>query len=240
MSEYRRFFAPLCEKTAQTVYLKEEYNHLAKVLRAKVGDEVIVCFNDGNDNFCRITSISADTVTAEILSTYPNKCESPVDITLYFGCLKGGNTDLVVQKAVELGVKAIQPFTSSFTVSSCDKKKAERLTKISHEASKQCGRAYLVDVKEDIPFSKLTEIISSHIHEQIIFCDERGGAPLVSAISTAKNIGVIIGSEGGFSIEEENQLCKIATGVTLGNRILRAETATFFALSVIEAVRGLK
>lgn len=236
MSEFRRFFSTAEERDGDTVFLRNEYNHLAKVLRAKVGDTIIVCFNDGYDHYCQITDITSSVVQVKIISTTINPCESGIKITCYVGCLKGGNMDLVVQKAVELGASAIVPFTSAFSVSNCDAKKAERLTKISYEASKQCGRALKIDVTQDLSFSGLLNGLRQNNYDAVYFCDERGGIPLASALDVNhKNIAVVVGSEGGFSLEEQKQLRTLACGVSLGKRILRAETATIFALSVIGA-----
>lgn len=238
MSEYRRFFAQPNEKISdKTIALTAEYNHIAKVLRCKTGEKVIVCFNDGLDNLCQINSVTTDTVYMDILDSFVNENEKHTRISLFFGVLKGDNTDLVVQKAVELGAAQIVPFTSTFTVSDCKESKAARLTKIAHEASKQCGRATLMDIPQAITYNELKNRLSEY--DLSLFCYEKGGISIQKAIEThPDSIAVVIGAEGGFSDKEAEELSEIATTIHFGSRILRAETASIYALSVLDALLG--
>ncbi len=235
MGQLRRFFAFPYEKQGNKIELKSEYNHLALVLRCKVGELFTVCFNDGYDNTAQVTSVNKDTVFLDIIDTVKNKSESKFDVTLFVGVIKGDGMDLCVQKAVELGVNHIVPFVSKYTIASCETVKANRLTKISQEASKQCCRARLVNVDTAISFNQMLDKLDSF--DQVLFCNERGGKNLFSMINNqAKTIAVVIGSEGGFSDEEANILSSKCISVSLGERILRAETACIYSLCALDIV----
>ncbi|MEG1527830.1 MAG: 16S rRNA (uracil(1498)-N(3))-methyltransferase [Clostridia bacterium] len=233
MGQLRRFFALKEEHIGDSFAIVSSYNHIAKVLRARVGERFVINIeNELIDYVCEVTNIDKSTVYLNIVSSNINYCESKLDITLFCGCLKGGNMDLVVQKAVELGVNYIKPFESQFTISCVDNDKANRLTKISHEASKQCCRAKQVGVEPSINFNALCSLLPNY--DAVIFCNENGGEKLLSLdLSCANRIAVVVGSEGGFSQQEQDILGKISISISLGKRILRAETATFYILSVL-------
>lgn len=234
MGQLRRFFVLPSEIEGNKAEIRSEYNHIAKVLRARVGDRYVICCGDGMDRVCQVTGVTADTAYLDVVDSYVNSAESKQAITLFQGVIKGDGMDYVVQKAVELGTIEIVPFTSQYTVAECKGGKAERLTKIAKEAVKQCGRARLVTVSEQISFKQLTERLSGF--EQALFCDERGGKPLLSVYKMdAKNAAIVVGSEGGFSENEQEMLQKVAQSVSLGKRILKAETASLYVLSAIDA-----
>ncbi|MDD3831604.1 MAG: 16S rRNA (uracil(1498)-N(3))-methyltransferase [Clostridia bacterium] len=236
MGQYRRFFALPSERVSQDrIRLVSQYNHIARVLRCKVGDRVIINFNDGIDNLCAITDVDEHAVYMDILDSNVNDNENTIDITLFVGCLKGGNMDLVIQKAVELGANNIIPFTSRFSISSVDAKKAERLSKICMEAGKQCGRAIRIDIQPSITFDQVIDRLN--IYDKVLFCYEKGGVPIAQALQGDVNsLAVIVGSEGGFADSEADAVQHHAVTVGLGRRILRAETASFYALSVIDSL----
>ena len=233
MADYRRFFAePNCKNGNQIVITGEEYKHLANVLRMRVGDNCFVCFNDGIDHFCQIDSIDKTCAHMSILNSWQTECENSFNTTLYMAVTKGDKNDTIVQKAVELGVNEIVFFESRYTVSKIDEKKAQRLNKISIEASKQCGRAVIVPVK----VATIKQVASQlNGYDVALFCYEKAqDVALSAAAGNAKNIALIVGSEGGFAPEESQLFVDNgATAVTLGKRILRAETAPLYAMAVL-------
>ncbi len=141
MSIYRRFFVSPSSIDGDNIDLAEQYQHIAKVLRMRVGDNLIACCGDGIEHLCTISSIDNTTVVAHIDSSSASVGENAYNTTLYLGVLKGDKNDLVVQKAVELGVNKIVLFESKYTVSDVKENKLTRLSRIALEAGKQCGRA---------------------------------------------------------------------------------------------------
>ena len=172
-------------------------------------------------------------------SVFPSETEPPYRLTLYQAVPKGDKLDLIVQKAVELGVTEIVPFISAFCVKRPheDKwqKQSARLARIAEEAAKQCKRgaiptiAPLLDYEEMLAHAKKAELS--------LFCYEGEGTkplPLCLPAERPQSVSVVIGSEGGFS-EKEAEAAR-ACGLCpcgLGNRILRCETAPLFALSAL-------
>lgn len=207
---------------------------MRKVLRMTPGMEIIVPEGRG-EWLAEITSLEGD-AQAKLLEwrgckAEPNKC-----ITLYLAYTKSDKMELVVQKAVELGASRVVPFISSRCVKIPDEKSAgkanERMKRIAHEAVKQCGRSNEMEVLLPMSFAELLSQISGH--DLTVFAYECADAPLKPVLQTgADNIAVIIGCEGGFSEKEAEQI--IAAGakcVSLGNRILRAETAAIALLAI--------
>ena len=152
---------------------------------------------------------------------------------------KGDKLEVVVQKAVELGACAIVPFESSRCIKKPKAEKQDkqtaRLLRIAEEAAKQCGRAKLPTVTQSISFKEMLK--EAKKCELTLFCYEGGGRSLREVLDenpAPKDIAVIIGCEGGFSIEEA-ELAKQEgfTTVTLGKRILRCETAPSYVLSCL-------
>ncbi|MCL2234279.1 MAG: 16S rRNA (uracil(1498)-N(3))-methyltransferase [Firmicutes bacterium] len=227
----RRFFVDKIEK--EVALGGENNHHLANVLRLKVGDEIILCPNDGCDYYFELTSIKKNESIATLIRSEQNSEAIDSSVTLYFAVLKGDNSELVVQKAVELGVKNIVVFHSQFT----NQKNINiaRLNKISENASKQCGRANLVKV-ECLEFCEVLERLKSH-DERFFFYENEKENDIRSQIQnkkTSKNCAIIIGSEGGFSLDEVEKISSLGIKpLSLGKLILRAETASITAVSIV-------
>ena len=234
-----RFFTSTENFFENTVkILGDDAYHIARALRMAVGDEITVADMQGREHICRLTKIRDDICECEILQTREGKTEPPYEITLYMGYPKGDKLEFIIQKAVELGVSAVVPFESSRCVKRprADKveKQSARLAKIAEEAAKQCGRAILPKVSLPISFNEaVREAKKSDIS---LFCYEGDGTVSLKKLLTAeklpKSISVIVGCEGGFSVDEA-ALAKSEglTPVNLGPRILRCETAPIYVLS---------
>lgn len=213
----------------------DEVHHI-NVLRYKVGDTLYI-----NEYEVMIEKISKDIIIGKIVGNMPQKGEPPVSITLLQSYLKSDKMEYVVQKAVELGAKSILPAISKNTVVKFDGKdklkKKERLIKIAKEAVEQCGRTdsvFIDDIKDlrNVDFS---------VYDIVIVCHESSNISLSKTIDKLKksidikNVAVVIGPEGGLDENEVKNILsfKNSFDVSLGERILRAETASFMILSIL-------
>ena len=218
----------------------EDAFHIARSLRMAVGDDITVCDMAKNEYFCRLEKIRDEECTAKIISSQAGKTESPVDITLFMAYPKGDKLEVVIQKAVELGASKIIPFESSRCIKKPSADKAEkqnaRFNRIAAEAAKQCGRAALPEVF--LPISYKEALAKAKESEAAIFCYEGDGTKSFKKIlgenKNIKSISLVIGSEGGFSVDEAEAAVKAGLiPANLGPRILRCETAPSYALSAI-------
>jgi len=207
---------------------------MRKVLRMTEGMQIIVPEGRG-EWLAEITEIDVE-AKARLIEWRGCKAEPNKRITLYLAYTKSDKMELVVQKAVELGASTVAPFISSRCVKIPDGKSAakgnERMRRIAHEAVKQCGRAAEMEVSMPLSYKEFLAEIAKH--ELTIFAYECADTPLKPILQTdAEDIAVIIGCEGGFSEKEAEEIIAVgAKCVSLGNRILRAETAAIALLAI--------
>lgn len=204
-----------------------EAEHMIRVLRMKEGYKAVILTGDGCERLSTVVRVTRGEVLLREESVTRADRRS-VSLTLFAGNLKNGNLDLVVRKAVELGVDRIVPFVSART----DEKKfnRERAERIALEAAKQCGALFLSEVEEQISFKEVLDRVKNY--DKTWFCYENETrSPLAKiAREEGRAFALIVGSEGGFTDEEA--AAAVAAGaksVTLGRRILRAETADIVA-----------
>ena len=208
----------------------DEFTYAVKVLRQKTGFTVIVNTGDGYDRIGEISEITKDKLTVKIRETVKNEATPDKKITLYQGSCKQGKNEFIVQKAVELGISRIVFFKSDFVTEK--EVNVERLRKIATEALKQCGRADSVEVEFTDYFSAV-----DNCENAVIFYEGE-------CENTLSDIGndvsaLFVGSEGGFSEREVGYAReKGLKTITLGKRILRAETASVVATSMIQYLAG--
>lgn len=230
----RRFYTPKENFSNSEVKLDtEETRHLRDVLRLHIGDEVRVFDGEGKEFLCRIEKINKKEsnlkVIQEISSLSP---ESKLNLTLAVALLKGEKFELVIQKAVELGITKLVPIITKRTdvrLKDSDKK-IERWRRIILESSKQCGRAKLLEISTAIEF---TDFINDFDEGGVLFSERFGKG--FSEIKSSKALSIIIGPEGGWD-DSELELAK-EKGIqiiTLGGRILRAETAAIAIPALIQ------
>ena len=223
-------------------------HHLARVMRAQIGDEVTVADADGRGARMAVASIASDSVCLSLAEYLPQEEEAPTEVILVQALLKGEKMDFVVQKAVELGATAFYPVITEHVVVRYDAKKAAakaaRWQKIADEAAKQCGRRVLMSVAEVAPLSSLLQNadLFAASDAAAIFCyegeEEQSMRTALRAL-TARRIVLIVGAEGGFSPAEAAAIQAAgAQSVSLGRLILRAETAALAALSVTQYELG--
>lgn len=240
----RRFFAPPENfNQAEVVLSAEESKHLRDVLRLREGEQTAVFDGVGNEFLCEINKIGRSEILLGIIEKIlPPAPESKLCLILAVALLKGEKFDLVVQKATELGVKKIVPLqTKRADVRLHDEKdvlkKIERWRRIALEAAKQSGRAFVPIIEKPLTFEKLLESADG---VKILFA-ERGGARLhqIERIREIDNLTAAVGSEGGwenFEIEAARDNGFLI--VTLGGRILRAETAAVSVAVLLQHLHG--
>ena len=216
----------------------KEVRHI-QVLRYNIGDMIII-----NEYVCKILKMHSNYIELEIVSNAKKQGEPSINLTLFVAVLKGEKMDLVIQKVVELGVKNIVPFISTNTVVKLDEKakikKRQKYQVIANEACKQCGRTDLVEINEILDFNNITELFKENDINILAYENEQNKLSLHEAMEYTKkkaykNISVIIGPEGGFTELEAKDIknCEDVKCISLGSRILRAETAVINLISVI-------
>jgi 16S rRNA (uracil1498-N3)-methyltransferase len=232
----RRFHADIDTPKNTATLGSEETRHLRDVLRLRTGETVAVFDGRGNEFSARIGSILKNATQLDILAEIePSAAESNLDLTLAVALLKSDKFDLVVQKAVELGVSRIVPLlTVRADVKPKDPtKRADRWRKIALEASKQCGRARLTTIDEPVEFADFCA--SDRAGATAVLFSERSGAGFGQIDLKPTKLIAISGPEGGWD-DSEIELAR-ASGiliVTLGGRILRAETAAIAIASILQ------
>lgn len=237
-----RFYVDNCAQSDTGIMITgNDVNHIRNVLRLSKGEEIMISDGSKREYLCRIREIRTDSVTVDIIDIFDNAAELPTKITLFQGMPKSDKLEFVIQKAVELGVYSIVPVMTKRTVVKLDKdraaKKLERYNAISQSAAKQSGRGLIPEVKNFMDFKAAVDLASA-MDMMIIPYEEAKGIQesrqIISEIRGKREIGIFIGPEGGFARKEiEYAVQKGANIITLGNRILRTETAGLAVLSVI-------
>ena len=227
----------------------QDVNHIKKVLRGKIGDELQICNSDKGENFlCDIENINNEDILCIIKQKQEEKVESNIEVTIFQGLPKADKMEYIIQKSVELGVYDITPVEMKRCVVKIDgkdkEKKISRWQKISEVASKQCGRDIIpkinniINVKNICDFIKNYDIVlvayenekENTLKEQLKYLKEH-----ISSNNENKiKIGIVIGPEGGLE-EKDVELLKESGAkiITLGKRILRTETVALNVLSII-------
>lgn len=222
----------------------EEARHAFQVLRMKPGEEICVVDESGERFAAVITAITKAECMARIEAQLPSN-ESPVRVTLYQGLPKAEKLDLIVQKLTELGAARIVPMKMDRCVVKLNEKdgekKRERMERIAKEASKQCRRARAAEITLPMTWKQAESAMRAHDLLMVPWEDAEGyGMKRAFAdYPEAKDIGIVIGPEGGMSAEEVEALRALgARVVTLGPRILRTETAALTSVSMTMTLWG--
>lgn len=243
MNSISRYFLPASQwKDAQLTLTGDEAHHCTRVLRSKLGETVEVFDGEGESAQGEIISLRKDKVEISLIST-PLLSNRPSEIHLAQAIPKGGNMELIVQKAVELGITSIQPLITEHTIVRTEQmeKKVAKWQKIALEACKQCGQNFLPTIR---PAQKFNQWIETEQKSDLnlVAALLPTSIPLAEVFSEKpKSASFLIGPEGDFSDAEYSQI--IAADyqpVALGDIVLRVETATLYCLSVIkhELARG--
>lgn len=237
-----RFFVDNLSGASDNIIITgSDVNHIKNVLRLKIGEHIMISDGSGTDYECSISDIGSDMVTADIEDVFKNAAELPVKITLFQGMPKSDKLELIIQKAVELGVYEIVPVITKRTVVKIDDKKVDkkldRYNGIAESAGKQSGRGIVPVVKPFMSFKQALEYAKTLDMNLIPYEEARGmeySREVIKDIHGKKSLGIFIGPEGGFAKEEVDMALDMgAKCITLGNRILRTETAGLAILSII-------
>lgn len=236
MSALKRFFVDKIEEV--TELCGEEFEHAKNVLRLGAGDEVILLDNSGKEYTAVIASVEKKRMILNVVRTEVGTREALTDVCLLFGYLKNADkNEFIVQKAVELGVKEIGVFSSEYSSAYMNANKLDRLNKVAKEAAKQCLRATAPNV---VYYDKFENALASAKgYENKIFACEFATESKCNLEKLQGSTALVVGSEGGFSrVEEELANGLGFASVTLGKRILRAETAAVALTSVVMFALG--
>ena len=215
--------------------------HLQKSLRLRVGDAVLICDGRSTEYDTVIAAFADGCAQLTVEAVRASVAEPRLKLTLYQGLPKSDKLEYIIQKAVELGITTVVPVATSRSVVKLDaaggKKKQERWQKIANEAAGQSGRGILPEVCHTISFD--TAVKQSANDDKCVFCYELATEGLDTIGSETKTVSVIIGPEGGFTAREAEALAQSgAVTVSLGKRILRAETAPVAALCTVMLKSG--
>jgi len=215
-------------------------HYVACVLRHRPGDRLTIFDSAGRWFDAEITAVQKNRVLVTARPIAAPDTESPLKIVLCPGVLQGRMMDLVVQKAVELGVSAIAPLITQ----RCQVRRSERAArwnKIALEAVRQCGRARVPQVSEPIEFAEFFEGIDSDKDKILMFYEGAGAGlkTLLPGMPPDGTVYVLVGPEGGFTADEA-ELARAAGAelISLGGRILRAETAAITAAALVQFAFG--
>lgn len=228
----QRYFAQVSNN--KVLLNNDDCHHLLNVLRAKTGEKIEVV-SDGSLFLAEIVKINP--IEINVVERLNDNSELPSKVTLYYCLSKGDKNDFVVQKATELGTSKVVFVSSKRCVVKYEPKdvdkKIARFSKIAKEAAEQCHRLIVPEIVGPIS----VEQIGNYATEEVRFVayeEESQNSPSFSILGNEKSIAIFIGPEGGIDEKEVKMLNDFSfKNCSLGNRILRTETAAVFALSVI-------
>ena len=235
-----RFFVENADEN-EMILTGENARHIGRSLRMKTGDSLTLCC-DGTDYECVISAFTDSEVCCKVVSSHRSENEPATQLTLFQAMPKNDKAELIVQKAVELGVHEVCFVMTQRCVSRPDEKsfakRLERLNKISLEAAKQCGRGMIPKVSGILSFTEVTGRLTGF--DKAIMCYEKGGIPLsATGLARGQSVALFIGSEGGIEQAEADAYVSAGGVLTgLGPRILRCETAPIAAMSIIMHLCG--
>ncbi|MDA0222938.1 MAG: 16S rRNA (uracil(1498)-N(3))-methyltransferase [Proteobacteria bacterium] len=233
-----RLFVDAPLGAAQSVAVgRDQANYLFNVMRLENGAKVAL-FNGVDGEWTAEVVQSNKRGGILVCRDQALALQMPPDLWLMFAPIKKARTDFIVEKAAEMGAARIMPVQTRFT--NADRIRQDRLQVHAIEAAEQCGGTLVPEVAE---LARLEDVLATWPSDrQIMFCDETlvGARAALSAVPTGDKWAILIGPEGGFSPEEQAQLTAMpqATAVSLGPRILRADTAVVAALALWQSERG--
>ena len=237
-----RFFVEPSQVEEHTIRIQgSDVNHIKNVLRMKTGEEILISSGDNLEYACYIEEMGSEEVLAHVMYVQEAGYELSSRIYLFQGLPKGDKMELIIQKAVELGVHEIIPVATRRAVVKLEGKKEQnkirRWQAIAGSAAKQSKRMYVPEVKPVMRFSQAIEqakeldivLLPYELAEGM-----RKTKEIIAQIEPGGSIGIFIGPEGGFDEEEVRMAVEMgAKAITLGKRILRTETAGLTVLSVL-------
>ena len=247
----QHFFTDPSNISDKTVIITgEDVNHIKNVLRMKIGEEISVSNGiDDNDYRCEIKSITDTEVVCQLMFIKEAGLELPVNLVLFQGLPKNDKMELIIQKAVELGVHKVVPVATKRAVVKLDDKKAKakvlRWQSISESAAKQSKRAIVPEVMDVMTFKNAIDLVKNYDAKVIPYELSEGMEDTKAFVdkvieigkkqsSDKANVAIFIGPEGGFDEAEiELAMQNGVIPISLGKRILRTETAGMTVLSIL-------
>ncbi|MBE6572818.1 MAG: 16S rRNA (uracil(1498)-N(3))-methyltransferase [Ruminococcaceae bacterium] len=218
-----------------------DVNHIRNVLRMQEGESITVCDGNGTDHKCIISSIDREEIILDIKSSSPSSSELGQRLYLFQGLPKSDKMELIIQKAVELGVYEIIPVATMRAIVKIDAKKEDkkiaRWQQIAQAAAKQSGRGVIPKIKNPMTFKEALSY-ASELDGVIIPYENAEGIEharnVISELKDKNSVGIFIGPEGGFDTTEIEAAQKSnVIPISLGKRILRTETAGLTILSIL-------
>ncbi len=216
-----------------------EHNHIKNVMRLSIGDRIILVCGDEFDYQCEIIAMSKGSTDVRILSKEVNVYNSNANVAVFQALVKSDNMSLIIQKLTELGIRDFYPFESEFITAKDKFGKVNKWQEISNQSIKQCKRSIPMTIHDVLSFDSMLSVLADF--DIIVFANECEKQDKLSDLAFTHNsrVAIVIGSEGGFSEHEIARLNEIgAKSVTLGKRILRAETASIGLSSVVMYLMG--
>ena len=215
---------------------RDQANYLFAVMRLSVGDPLLL-FN-GQDGEWLAEVAVANKRNGVLLATEPTRpMQYPPDLWYVFAPIKKARTDFIVEKATEMGAARIIPVETEYTNSA--RLRIDRLQAHAVEAAEQCGGTFVPEVAEILPLKQLLATWPSE--RKLLFCDESlASSKQTLGAATQGPWGILIGPEGGFSEKERSEIAAMpqSVGISLGPRILRADTACVAALTIWQSQLG--
>jgi 16S rRNA (uracil1498-N3)-methyltransferase len=227
---------PLSEG-AEFALVQEQGHYLVRVLRQASGDAVALFNGRDGEWLGYLTTITKKSVHVR-LERRTADVQAPPDIDYLFAPLKHARLDYVVQKATELGARRLRPVITQRTIA--ERVNLERMKANAVEAAEQCNLVFVPEVLEPLPLAKV--LANWESSRCLIYCDET--ASIMNPVEALKNItppaAVLVGPEGGFTSEERAHLkgLNFVIAISLGPRIMRADTVAIAALAVVQATIG--
>jgi 16S rRNA (uracil1498-N3)-methyltransferase len=215
--------------------------HASRSLRLKTGDKAVLFNGDGNDYTCELVAFQKNTVTAKVGDVHQNDAESPLKITLAQAISSGDRMDFTLQKAVELGVTAIQPIASQRSVVKLSGERAEKRREhwqnIVIAACEQSGRAVMPEVAPPLPLARW--LSQADRFSTRLTMSPAATATLHEMPPPAGAICLLVGCEGGLTEAEIDMASNEGfQSFRLGRRILRTETAPLAAIAAMQSLWG--
>ncbi len=227
---------PLSE-AAEFALAPEQGHYLVHVLRQSSGDTVALFNGSDGEWLAYITTVTKKSLHVR-LERRTADVQAPPDIDYLFAPLKHARLDYMVQKATELGARRLRPVITQRTIA--ERVNLDRMKANAVEAAEQCNLVFVPEVTEPLPLAKI--LANWDPSRRLIYCDET--ASVANPVEALKNItppaAVLVGPEGGFTAEERAHLKSLdfVTAISLGPRIMRADTVAIAALSVVQATIG--
>ncbi len=230
----RRFFGKF--NGEKIIVCDEEMNHMKNAVRLPVGEQIIVSVGDENDYMCEIESYQKREAVCKVNGKRLCTGNPKKNIVIFQAITKREKFEFIVQKATEIGISKVVPFTSEFVIAKVTDSKMDRLNNIAINACKQCERSIPTEIGKPLDVQGVVDSFKDF--DVVLFANERTDKGVkFPNLKNCKNIAIIVGSEGGFSQKEKEKFLDAgATSISLGSRIYRCETASVVMMGLVSVL----